>query len=101
MRAVGAGPGDEVDAPLDEQSRAGVLHRGRQRMHAHDLLGVLARGEPEHHRRHVGGLAGGGQTRRDLVGVPTGGVTSTRRVWFGPDGDPCLEGSHAKRGIAG
>ena len=55
MRAVGAAPRHQFDMAIEQQRRAGILDRGRQRFHARDHGALIGLFQPHQHRRHVGG----------------------------------------------
>ena len=56
MRAVGAATGHDVRMAVEQQRDALVLHERRQRLDEIDLRALVGFGEPQQHRRDVGGI---------------------------------------------
>ena len=66
MRAVGAAPRHQFDMAIEQQRRAGILDRGRERLHARDHRALIGLLQPHQHRRHVGGGEQLGKLRGEL-----------------------------------
>ena len=64
MRAVRARTRDDLRLAVEQQRRARVLDRGRQRLDARDHAARVRRLQPHQHRRDVGAGEHAGQARR-------------------------------------
>ena len=75
MRAVGAGARDQVGAAVEDERRAGALHRGGERLEAVEQRALVVPGQRQQH----GGHLDGGERRRQVsasrAGSPVGGAT--------------------------
>ena len=66
MRAVGAGPRHQFGMAIDQQRRAPVLDRRRQRLDARDHRALVGLAKPHQHRGDVGRGEQAGKRRRQL-----------------------------------
>ena len=74
MRAIGAGARHQLDMTIEQQRRAAVLDRRRQRLDARDHGALVGLAQPQQHRRDVGRGEQAGKLAASCDGSSTSGV---------------------------